>query len=108
MEDGGREIRILNFAVSVASKNKNIENEQFRIFEFLNGVERVERFSGAQFLPDRIWDVRVTPPQTNPQDVLCQKHWAQPIVLSLWITRLKRFSFFQRCFQEYVFDLDKD
>ena len=34
MEEGGREIRILNFAVSVASKNKN------------------ERFSGAQFLPD--------------------------------------------------------
>ena len=33
VEDGGREIRILNFAVSVAFKNKNIEDEEFRIFE---------------------------------------------------------------------------
>ena len=28
VEDGGREIRILNFAVSVASRNKNIEDEE--------------------------------------------------------------------------------
>ena len=51
MEDGGREIRILNFAVSIASRNKNIEDEEFRIFELF------ERFSGvsgagALFLPD--------------------------------------------------------
>ena len=35
-DDGGREIQILNFAVSVASKNKNIEgvveDEEIRIF----------------------------------------------------------------------------
>ena len=43
-EDARREIRILNFAVSIASKNpknKNIEGEEFRIFELferLNGL----------------------------------------------------------------------
>ena len=30
MEDGRREIWILNFAVSIASKNKNIEGERGR------------------------------------------------------------------------------
>ena len=44
MEDGRREIRILNFAVFIASKNKNIEGEEFRIFELferLNGFLEV-------------------------------------------------------------------
>ena len=35
MADGRREIRILNFAVSIASKNKNIEIEEFRELRIL-------------------------------------------------------------------------
>ena len=59
MEDGRREIRILNFAVFIASKNKNIEGEEFRIFErFFGGLE-VYGSHG--------------PTQTKLQDVFCLK-----------------------------------
>ena len=59
MEDGRREIRILNFAVSIASKNKNIEIEEFREFRIL------KRFFW------RSWGVRVT---RTASDVFCLKH----------------------------------